>query len=114
MAVQADAQVSEEALVIGTTTLKLGMAKAEVVQALGAQYEPELISGHCVGCSLYLIRAGANANSDLLGEVYFDKNGVLDQAVKNLTPSPTHPTDGEIGRALYTVIATLAMAVSFR
>ena len=95
----------DETLIIGTTTLKLGMARQYVLAALGLQYD--LIS-ELPDLSWYSVRAASKPDSDLIGQLYFDKKGTLEHAVKHLTPSQQrHATDGEIGRVLFSIIGTL-------
>jgi hypothetical protein len=95
----------DETLIIGTTALKLGMARQYVLAVLGLQYD--LIS-QLPDLSWYSIRAGSKPDSGLVGQLYFDKKGTLEHAVKHLTPSQQrHATDGEIGRVLFSMIGTL-------
>ena len=85
--------------------MKLGMARQYVLTALGLQYD---LSPQLPDLSSYLVRADSKPDSDLVGQLYFDKKGTLEHAVKHLTPNQQrHATDGEIGRVLFSVIGTL-------
>jgi hypothetical protein len=97
---------TDETLIMGTTTLKLGMARQYVLAALGLQYD--VISQHPPDLSSYSVRVGSKPDSDLVGRLYFDKKGTLEHAVKHLTPNQQrHATDGEIGRVLFSIIGRL-------
>jgi hypothetical protein len=109
----------DEVLIIGTAALKLGMARQYVLGVLGLQYD--LVS-QLPDFSWYSVRAGSKPDADLVGQLYFDKKGNLEHAVKHLTPSQRrHATDGEIGRVIFSIIGTLPnggacsfMTVNFR
>jgi hypothetical protein len=92
-------QSIDEALIIGTTTLRLGMSKASVVPALELQYDVTTTPDG----GWYRLQAKAA----YIGDLYFDTQGRLVGAVKRWTPEPRHYSDGEIGRALVALIGAL-------
>jgi hypothetical protein len=92
--------VADDTLVVGTSTLKLGMAKDDVVQMLSLQYD---LTNELPGT----VEARASTH-ELSALVHFDKNGRLDWASKFWTPDTSrHYTDGEIGRAIFALWGTL-------
>ena len=92
--------VADDTLIVGTSTLKLGMSKDDVVQMLSLQYD---VTTELPGT--FEARASAQELSAL---VHFDKNGRLDWASKFWTPDTSrHYTDGEIGRAIFALWGTL-------
>jgi len=94
----------DETLIIGRTTLKLGMTRQYVLAALGLQYDLDPILSELQ----YTVRAGSKPDSDWVGLLYFDMKGTLEHAVKDLLPSQQkHYTDGEIGRVLFSIIGAL-------
>jgi hypothetical protein len=105
-------QLTGETLTIGTSTLRLGMLKDSVISALATQYD--VIPSDRIGLDEstggtpdgrhYLIMAG---KLSLIGMVVFDDRGKLVAADKTWTPEPGPHSEGQIGRALYTLIATL-------
>jgi hypothetical protein len=92
-----------ETLIIGTTTLKLGMSKDSVIPALGMHYNilawPMMPSS-----SKYSVNED---QSKLVGIVSFDGQGNLTAAEKTWMPEDRHYSDGEIGRALVALFASL-------
>lgn len=108
------ARATDDTLIVGTTTLKLGMAKDDVVRMLSLQYDlkseieipdklrpeaPETIE----------VRAGTQ---NLIALVRFDIRGVLEWASKFWTPDTSrHYSDGEIGRVIFSLWGTLPNGV---
>jgi hypothetical protein len=95
---------TDDTLIVGTSTLKLGMTKDDVVRMLSLQYDlrsdiPETIEA----------RASAK---DLVALVRFDGKGRLEWASKSWTPDTSrHYTDGEIGRVIFALWGTLPNGV---
>jgi hypothetical protein len=94
-------QSAGETLIIGTTTLRLAMSKESLIPALAIQYD---VTTTTEFPGWYRLRVGKSA---YVGDVYFNDQGSLVAAVKRWTPEPRHYSDGEIGRALIALIASL-------
>jgi hypothetical protein len=94
-------QSTVDVLIIGTTTLRLGMSKDSVIPALAIQYDVTTTTN---SPGWYRLRVGKSA---YVGDLYFNDQGSLVGAVKRWTPEPRHYSDGEIGRALIALIASL-------
>jgi hypothetical protein len=109
---QIPSQLAGETLTIGTSTLRLGMSKDSVISALATQYDVIASDRAGLDASIggkpdgrhYLIMA---VKSSLVGMVEFDDRGKLVAADKTWTPEPGPHSEGEIGRAIYALIATL-------
>jgi hypothetical protein len=107
-------EVSDDTLIVGTTTLKLGMPKDDVVRMLSAQYDlksefetPKKDIDESID-----VWAG---KQNLVATVHFDAKGMLEWASKVWTPDTSrHYSDGEIGRVIFTLWATLPTSVGCR
>jgi len=104
----------DDTLIVGTTTLKLGMPKDEVVRMLSAQYD--LKSG--LEPTQKVIEESIDVWADkqnLVATVHFDAKGTLEWASKLWTPDTSkHYSDGEIGRVIFTLWAALPTGVGCR
>jgi len=108
-------QPTSQTLTIGERMLRLGMQKEAVVSALETQYNLVASDSTGLDASLghepqtpvrrYLIMAN---KSDLVGWVDFSEQGQLVRALKTWTPGEGPHSEGEIGRALYTLLANMA------
>jgi len=106
--------VSDDTLIVGATTLKLGTSKDDVVRLLSAQYDlkSEFETPKKEMYDTIDVWAG---KQDLVARVHFDAKGDLEWAAKFWTPDTSrHYSDGEIGRAIFALWGTLPTGVGCR
>jgi hypothetical protein len=94
-------QSSGETLIIGTTTLRLGMSKDSVIPALAMQYEV-IPSGP--RDRYYQIMA---SKSSYVGDLHFNEQARLVAAEKRWLPDFRAHNEGEVGKALFGAIGDL-------
>jgi hypothetical protein len=100
---------TDDTLIVGTTTLKLGMAKDDVLRMLSLQYDLKPVIEIPDKSETIEARTG---RKDLIALVRFDKKGVLEWASKSWAPDTSrHYSDGEIGRVIFALWGTLPNGV---
>ena len=102
-------QSQDGALVIGTTTLRLGMSKGVVIPELAKQYKLEqvqLSSPALRFSELWTIDSRGSATSVVtVGTVKFNERGILVEATRFWTPGHRKYSAAEIGSAIYGLLS---------
>ena len=91
---------ARESLVIGATAVEIGMPLNIVAPALGMQYD---LKRECPTCMRYAVWA----KTTFVGSFEFNEQGKVTYAERSWTPEERHYSDGELGKALVTLLAGL-------